>query len=203
MTPSLILFFSLAALLELDTTYAFQLMLSRGIVAGPLLSLLTGDLAAGIQVGVFTELLFSDINPLGSVLPPSATVCCAISLALNVLGVPLYFAFVAGVLGAWLFSYAEKGMRKIRVRRVVFWEQRIMQHPSEIIYVVLGSLGTSFAVNFLLISGVVLLFSKILVPFVPAIPLRAHMACQFAYIAVPWIGLATLIPQFKWRKGGR
>lgn len=203
MTPSLILFCVLAALLELDTTYAFQLMLSRGIVAGPLLALMTGDLAAGIQVGVFTELLFSDINPLGSVLPPSATVCCAISLALNALGAPLYLAFVAGVLGAWLFSYLEKGMRKMRVRRLVDWEQRIVQRPNTIWKTVLGSLGTSLAVNFLLISCVVFLFSKVMIPFVPLIPLRAHMACQFAYIAVPWIGLATLIPQFKWGKGGR
>lgn len=71
MTPEIFALCVSAALLELDTTYAFQLTLSRGIIAGPLLSLWTGDLMAGIQVGVFTELLFSDVNPLGGILPPA------------------------------------------------------------------------------------------------------------------------------------
>ena len=47
------------ALLELDTTYAFQFTLSRGIIAGPLLSLITGDLMAGLQIGIFTELILT------------------------------------------------------------------------------------------------------------------------------------------------
>ena len=42
----------LAALLELDTTYAFQMLLSRPIVAGPIFGLVTGDVMAGVQVGI-------------------------------------------------------------------------------------------------------------------------------------------------------
>ena len=71
MTPEIFTLVAVAALLELDTTYAFQLTFSRGIIAGPLLGLLTGDLMAGLQVGIFTELIFSDVNPLGGILPPS------------------------------------------------------------------------------------------------------------------------------------
>ena len=81
MTPLLVLLCVLAAALELDTTYAFQFTFSRGIIAGPLFSLLTGDLMAGIQVGAFTELLFCDINPLGAILPPSVVICCVVSMA--------------------------------------------------------------------------------------------------------------------------
>ena len=74
MTPEVFMLCVLAALLELDTTYAFQLTFSRGIIAAPLLSLVTGDVMAGLQVGVFTELIFADVSPLGGILPPSAVV---------------------------------------------------------------------------------------------------------------------------------
>lgn len=70
MTLPLILLCIFAALLELDTTYAFQTLLSRPVIAGPIFGWLTGDVAAGIQVGIFAELLFSDISPLGGIIPP-------------------------------------------------------------------------------------------------------------------------------------
>ena len=102
MTPMLFLLCLLAAVLELDTTYAFQLTFSRGIIAAPLFSLLTGDVMAGIQIGVFTELLFTDVNPLGGVLPPSAVVCSAVALALHASGLELYLTFIFGV---WQHSH--------------------------------------------------------------------------------------------------
>ncbi|MBQ8032720.1 MAG: PTS sugar transporter subunit IIC, partial [Elusimicrobiaceae bacterium] len=58
----LLLICLLGALLELDTTYAFQLTLSRGIIAGPLLGLVSGEALTGLQVGIFTELLFIDVS---------------------------------------------------------------------------------------------------------------------------------------------
>ena len=129
MTPELVLLCVLAALLELDTTYAFQLTFSRGIIAGPLFAIITGNWMAGIQVGVFTELLFADVSPLGSILPPSAVVCCAVSLALNALGIELCFAFVWGVLAAFFFSQLEQYMRKRRVGILPLWENKITQRP--------------------------------------------------------------------------
>ena len=134
MTPEIFALCVSAALLELDTTYAFQLTLSRGIIAGPLLSLWTGDLMAGIQVGVFTELLFSDVNPLGGILPPSAVVCSAVTLALHAMGIELYFAFFFGVVGAIAFSMAEKFMRKNRFKWLIFWERRVMQQPGHLYF---------------------------------------------------------------------
>ena len=182
MTPELFLLCILAAFLELDTTYAFQFTLSRGIVAGPLLSLVTGDLMAGIQVGVFTELLFCDESPLGGILPPSAVICSTVTLALHAMGGELYFAFFFGVVSALLFSLAEKSARKNRFKWLVFWEQKILQRPETVtraIFIFVGAFG---------------LFLGWLAPLIPQ---KAHLACKFAYLAVPWIGLATLVPTFR------
>ena len=197
MSIELLLLCVLAAALELDTTYAFQLTLSRGIIAGPLFSLLTGDYATGIQVGIFTELLFADVNPLGAILPPSAVVCCVVAIALHAMGIELCYAFVAAVIGASLFVQAEKRMRKQRVRLLAFWENRIQQNPDSITRVLFMELGACFLINFVLISLFVGISGAFLSWLQPHIPQQAFYACHFAFIAVPWIGLASLIPEFR------
>lgn len=199
MTPDLLALCVFAALLELDTTYAFQLTLSRGIIAGPLIALVTGNWMAGVQVGVFTELLFADISPLGSVLPPSATVCCAVSLALNAMGIELCFAFIAGVLCSMAFAALEKRMRKTRIKAQVFWERKITKKPVEINNAVTVSLVSAFLMNFILISCFVWVSGALLKALMPFVSMQAQTACRFAYMAVPWIGLATMIPEFRFK----
>ncbi len=200
MTPELASLCVLAALLELDTTHAFQFTFARGIVAGPLLSLLTGDWATGIQAGIFTELLFADISPLGTILPPSAVVCCAVTVALHALGIEVCFAFVWGVVCATLFARAERYMRKRRVRLLPLWEQRIVKNPNTINRVILFELAASFVMNLTLITAFVWLTAEMMLWLTPHIPVRAVYACRFAYMAVPWIGLVSLIPEFRLKK---
>ena len=187
----------LGALLELDTTYAFQLTISRGIVAGPLLGLLTGDILTGIQIGLFTELLFTDINPLGGMLPPSAAICCTISLAFYALHIPVYFAFFFGVIGAILFSVCEISLRKRRNNWLVLQEQKVHFIPFYINRVIVRALGMSFIGNFLFVLIFSLFFGPAFAQLGPHLPEQLQVAGKFAYMAVPWIGLATLISAFR------
>jgi len=196
-SPTLLLLCLFATVLELDTTYAFQLTFSRGIIAGPLLSLLTGDLIAGLQVGIFTELLFSDINPLGGVLPPSAVGCCAVTLALNFLGTPLPVAFFLGVLAAFAFAYAERSVRKIRCRWIGNWEKKIMEQPRLINRTVFLSLLTSFASTFLLFSLFIIAGTALCNWLLPHLPEQSLLAFKLAFMAVPWIGITTLLYSFR------
>lgn len=187
----------IGALLELDTTYALQSTLSRGIVAGPLLGLATGDVLTGVQIGLFTELLFIDINPLGGMLPPSAVVCCTITLAFCMLQIPVYFSFFFGVIGAILFSVYEITLRKRRSDWVIRQEQKIHYHPPYINGVIVRALGMSFTSNFLFVLIFSLLFGPTFAQVVPFLPEQLYVAGKFAYMAVPWIGLATLISAFR------
>ena len=187
----------LGALLELDTTYALQLTLSRGIVAGPLLGLLTGDVVTGVQIGLFTELLFIDINPLGGMLPPSAAICCTITLAFCMLQIPICFSFFFGVIGSILFSVCEITFRKRRSDWLVRQEQKIHYRPDYINGVIVRVLGMSFISNFLFVFIFSLLFGPVFAQLVPFLPEQLQMAGKFAYMAVPWIGLATLISAFR------
>ena len=178
MTPTLFCLCVLAALLEVDTTYAFQLTFSRGIIAAPIFSLLTGDVMAGVQVGVFTELLFADVNPLGGILPPSAVICSAVALALHASGTPLYITFIFGVLAALAFAFVEKYRRKIRFRWMFYWEQKIIQKPAAVNQAIAISLFSSAAINFVILFGLIVKPCKIILFILKAKPKSIIALCS-------------------------
>ena len=197
MMPEVFWTILLAALLELDTTYAFQLTLSRGIVAGPLLSLITGDLMAGVQVGALTELLFADINPLGGILPPSAVACCAVSLILHAYGVPLCVAFFFGVVCAILFAQVERWVRKNRSYWLARRETTICAKPAVLNRLIAGLLVGAFLFFFVFFAAFVLVCKPAALWLTEHLSDKALIAWKFAYVAVPWIGMTTLIASFR------
>ena len=190
----------LASLLELDTTYAFQTLLSRPILAGPILGLITGDAMAGLQVGIFVELLFSDISPLGGIIPPSGIVATSITLLLYAMGIELYFGFFLGVLAAILYSFFDALLRKSRFTWLIFVEKKITRQPTDIKRVIAGALLLSFSMTFVFIFCVSWLCGKIMFILFPFFTDKTHFAFHLAYMTVPWIGLAGLIPAFRFKK---
>lgn len=197
MTLELVWLCVAACALEMDTTYMCQFTLSRGIIAGPLLSLITGDLIAGLQTGIFTELLFADVNPLGGILPPSAVACCAVTLALHFLHIPLYVAFFFGVICAIFFSHAERFLRKNRSRWIIFWEKQILQKPQAVNTAVFVSLVASFCTTLLLFFIFIFACAPMAHWILAHLTDKSQMACKFAFIAVPWIGIASLLASFR------
>lgn len=197
MTLSLLLLCLLAALIELDTTYAFQFLISRPIIAGPIFGALLGDVAAGVQVGVFAELLFTDISPLGGIIPPSGVVACVIPLVLYSLGIELYFGFFLGVVGAVLYSFFDALLRKTRFRWLIFLEKRIGKKPTDIKRIIAVALISSFLMTFVFISILTWCSAQLMFVVYPYIPAKMHFAFRLAYTAVPWIGLAALIPALR------
>lgn len=197
MSLSLILLCIFAALLELDTTYAFQTLLSRPIIVGPLFGWLTGDVAAGIQAGIFTELLFADISPLGGIIPPSGVVACSTALILYAQGIELYFGFFLGVFGAVLYSFFDALLRKTRFKWLIFLEKRIGKKPSDITRIIVITLLLSFLMSFIFISVLAWTSSQLMFMLYPYLTPKMHFAFRLAYMAVPWIGLAALVPLFR------
>lgn len=197
MTTSIVLLCIFASLLELDTTYAFQLLLSRPIIAGPLFGLFTGDVMAGVQVGVFAELLFADISPLGGIIPPSGVVATVVPLILYSMGIELYFGFFLGVGGAVFYAFFDALLRKTRFKWLVFLEKKIGRNPTDIKRTIAATLLLSFLMTFIFISVLTWVSAQVMFGVFPYLTPRMHFAFQLAYMAVPWIGLATLIPAFR------
>lgn len=63
----------MAVLLGLDRTAALQIMVSRPLIAGPLVGLLLGDALTGLTVGMLLELLWLCRMPVGASIPHDDT----------------------------------------------------------------------------------------------------------------------------------
>lgn len=88
------LYLSLGALVAvvcgLDRTALLQCMISRPIVAAPLVGFLLGESAIGLQIGVLTELLWLARLPVGAAVPPDDTqIAIAATTATVILGASL------------------------------------------------------------------------------------------------------------------
>ncbi len=89
----------IAVVLGLDRTAAFQCMLSRPIVAGPLTGVVFGDAWIGLQIGALVELLWLGRLPVGAAIPPDDT---QVTVAATVLSVAAVSQF-EGSPAAWGF----------------------------------------------------------------------------------------------------
>jgi len=76
----------IALICGLDRVAALQLMVSRPIVAAPLVGWLLGQPEVGLQVGLLVELLWLSRLPVGAVIPPDDT---QVSIAATVLAIGL------------------------------------------------------------------------------------------------------------------
>ena len=85
-TGELILGGTVSLVCGLDRTAALQIMISRPIVAAPLIGWLLGDVGVGLEIGLMVELLWLARLPVGAAIPPDDT---QVSVAATVLAISL------------------------------------------------------------------------------------------------------------------
>ena len=185
------------ALLEMDTTYFGQFLLSRPTCTGAIMGYLCGDFFLGLQLGVFAELLFIDFVPIGGVVPPSGAICAGTSVIISAyFGADLYFSFFIGLMLSWVFTWIEKSLRRYRSKLLPKIEAALIEEqvsPFQIIF-------QSFILEYLAVFIFVLTATSLVGPFLfhigDRIPQSIHVAFKFSYFLVPWIGLSMLFVSF-------
>ena len=185
------------ALLEMDTTYFGQFLLSRPTCTGAIMGYLCGDFFLGLQLGVFAELLFIDFVPIGGVVPPSGAICAGTSIIISAyFGADLYFSFFIGLMLAWTFTWIEKALRRYRSKLLPRVETALIEEKASPFQIILQS----FVLEYLAIFIFVLTATSLLGPFLyhmgDKIPQSIHVAFKFSYFLVPWIGLSMLFISF-------
>ena len=80
---------------------------------------------------------------------------------------------------------------------MIYWEQKIVQKPTAVNRAIVISLFSSAAINFLILFLFVWGGLPIAKWLTVHLSYQAQIACKFAYMAVPWIGLAALVPEFR------
>lgn len=74
----------IGAFIALDRVAIFQVMISRPIVAAPLIALILGDPMIGIKVGIILELLWIHFLPIGASVPPDETIVSVLVTAITI-----------------------------------------------------------------------------------------------------------------------
>ena len=197
MILSLIGFCFLVALLELDTTYVGQFLFSRPLFVGTVLGALTGNLFLGLQVGIFTELIYIDYLPIGGVVPPSGAITAAIAILMNYsFGMDIYFAFFVGIVCGQLFAFVEKFLRSYRSKILDEIEDKLINGKITPGNVIFKSIVSEFIAIFVFLMLSVILFGPLFNYLNGDISEKIHVAFKFAYYLVPWVGLCGLFLSF-------
>lgn len=99
----------LIGFLGLDTTIAFQVLISQPLFSCSILGWLLGNAQLGIEIGIMMQLFWLNVIPVGAVIflegNIASMVVCAIVVKLNSLGMPNLVFTVAFVIGL-IVSYA-------------------------------------------------------------------------------------------------
>lgn len=197
MLLSLVGFCALIAFIDLDTTYVGQLLISRPLFIGTILGALTGNLFLGLQIGIFTELIYIDYLPIGGVVPPSGSVTTAIALLMNYFfKMDIYFAFFVGIVCGQIFAFLEKFVRNKRAQMLVQIEKDLCDikvSPGKIIF---RNILMEFAVVFMFLFLSMIVFGPLFNYMHEDISEKLHVAFKFAYYIIPWVGLCGLLLSF-------
>lgn len=167
----------IGSLVNLDTFYVAQTMISRPLCICPLLGLILGTLNGSPQeglhlgaiVGVILELLWMDAFLLGSYVPPNATISSitAVSLVcIGIIGSPLEplerltflilticFAFIVGKSAKWMDFFLYKKVNTALLHKL---ENSIRAGKGQrIAWINWTSIGICFGVYFGLLTGII------------------------------------------------
>ena len=197
MILSLIGFCALVALLELDTTYVGQILISRPLIVGTLLGALTGNLFLGLQMGIFTELLYIDYLPIGGVVPPSGAISASIAILMNrFFAMDIYFAFFVGVVCGQIFTFVERFLRNKRSALLEKVEKALVFKKVTLANVMLKSIAAEFAAVFVFLFLSMIIIGPLFSYLHQDISEKIHIAFKLSYYIVPWVGLCALLFSF-------
>ena len=187
----------LIALLELDTTYVGQFLISRPLFIGTIIGALTGNLFLGLQVGIFTELIYIDYMPIGGSIPPSGTITAALTLLMNYFfKMDIYFAFFVGIVCGQMFAFLERYLRNKRGKILEKIEKKLVEMKTTPGKIIFNSILTEFIAVFVFVALSMIVFGPLFAYLHQDISEKVHVAFKFAYYVVPWVGLCGLLLSF-------
>ena len=197
MLLTLIGFCALIALLELDTTYVGQILISRPLFVGTIVGALTGNLFLGLQIGIFTELIYIDYLPIGGAIPPSGAITASVALLMNYFfKMDIYFAFFVGIVCGQMFAFVEKYLRNRRSQLLDKVEKDLLEKKVTPGTIMFKSIALEFGAIFIFLILSVILFGPLFSYLHQDITDKIHVAFKFAYYIVPWVGLCGLFLSF-------
>ncbi|MDX2494922.1 MAG: PTS sugar transporter subunit IIC [Desulfuromusa sp.] len=187
----------------LDRVAILQIMISRPIVAAPLVALILGEPQIGLQIGVMVELLWLARLPVGAAVPPddtqvaiaSSVLAIILGRTLNASGVELLLlclliAIPLGKVGQYFDHYA----RQYNVRLIKQVDSALdrgslrlaeLQHLRGLTSFSLAAIGT---------YTIILLGGLLIIPFLwPLLQQSLSYSSAWVQLALPLVGIAVIL----------
>lgn len=202
---NLLLLSGIISFLALDTTIAFQMLISSPLLACPILGWLLGDLKLGLELGFLFQLLWLGRIPAGAVTVPEGNLASMTSAALVLLYRDIGFsnsllavAFVEGILISYLGALVTLYYRKINS----FLFNLSLLEVERLHYRVLPAFeAASVLIYFLMITGlsyfILIVNSNVLPSLVPFLGNNFEAQLIIIKPAIVGIGLGLMVPLLK------
>lgn len=198
----------LGALICLDRV-AVQVMVSRPVVAGPMIGLVLGDALTGLLAGALLELLWIDRIPIGPYVPPHDTFVAVLATAGAVLAAPsgaspprelIALSVLLFAPAAWLGQRMEILLRQWNER----WVSRALEDakagdPAMLSRRHLSALAGYFGASLLCLGALMLCGVPLLRWMYPALPPSVLPVLTFAYLLLPLVGVGVALSTIKLR----
>lgn len=201
---------AVGALLALDRTVAFQVMVSRPIVSGPVIGLVLGQPGVGVTVGAMLELIWIGTPPLGGRLPPheclaavvtTAAVCMAYPAGMPISRSLIVLGLLLAPLIARLGAIMEFQLRRINLR-IVKRAKDAVQSGRDVSLFRFNLMGAAwyFAACFLFLAIFVPLTGFGLATVHPRLTPDWHGALDLMFLVLPLIGITAALSSLNLRR---
>ncbi|MHB2150498.1 PTS sugar transporter subunit IIC [Calditrichota bacterium LG25] len=209
---TVILLSAVAAILMLDNSAAFQVLLAQPIFSGPIIGYIGGNVELGYELGFLLQLVWLSDLPIGAAIIPEGNFG---SMAATILGVyliglhPQYSEFLVflmicyGILGSFIGAKVVNLIRKGNESYLNSLQQKLEQ--GKIIRlgrVIFFSLLFNAAVVFIFFVAMTLIFAKLFSLFQGVLIPELNRIGMYARVAILGTGIGltiTLFSEKRWR----
>ncbi|MCA1960996.1 MAG: PTS sugar transporter subunit IIC [Desulfomonile sp.] len=190
-------------LLWLDRFQAFQVMISRPLVAAPLIGWLVGDVRAGLATGILYELFWLGRPPVGGYIPPDSTLAAVATAAVSgIVAVQWGAAIMPTVVVSFLalFPVAHLGRRldtRLRValgKSAALAEAMLKQSPdANLAQPMFRAFAQGFLFGFAALVPAIVIGTYVVGGVMGMLTPKVLRALEFAYYVIPVMAAADVM----------
>ncbi|MCB0262011.1 MAG: PTS sugar transporter subunit IIC [Calditrichaeota bacterium] len=205
--------FSLAlliSLLGLDTTIAFQVLISQPVFACSIIGWLMGDPMTGMEIGAIMQMIWLNMLPVGAASFPEGNIAsmlvCVIVIRFADLDIPntvFAVAFVYGMIVSYVGAQLTTLDRRLNTR-ILKWAQQAAEQADLRKLTLLDMLSIAFyLIIMVFLSFIMLWLADVIFPLLSSLPPSWETRLQFVKPVVWGIGIALTAALIIRKKPGK
>jgi PTS system mannose-specific IIC component len=200
-----ILIASIGSLLILDTTVAFQSLISQPLITSPIIGYILGDIELGLKIGFYLQLLWISFIPVGAAIVPEGNVAAIIITTLilthNHQFENFYTILVCTTIYGILISYLGAQLVVMYRRANIVFVGKVLYHIQKGNFNYLNRINLIALIFHYLIFFIFILLSlytgDLFFRIFKFIPASVDSYFQYGAIAMIGIGIGLILPVYR------